>query len=300
MLIKSCPICNEIKYELVYEIRGFMIVKCNDCKHIYTLIDKELNESELYTSGDYEKYDSRKTIFEKIIDYENQRIIDRIEKMVGKGKILDFGCGKGKFLKIAKKNNWETLGLETSRHRAEFGEINYNLNIQKNFYSNGKISGGPFDVISLFHVLEHIPEPQTLLLNLLKDNLNKNGIVVVEVPNIDSFQSRLSGRNWLHLDVPKHIHHFNRLRLEALINKVGFQIVSIEYFSILHGFQGMVNSLLNLFGYRKNIMSELKYRLSPLLFIIILLVLPLAFIFEMLAVLFKQGAIIRIYAKKTY
>jgi len=297
MLIKSCPICNEIKYELVYEIRGFMIVKCNDCKHIYTLIDKELNESELYTSGDYEKYDSRKTIFEKIIDYENQRIIDRIEKMVGKGKILDFGSGKGNFLFLAKKRGYKVAGIETAIERAEFCEKNFQIEIIKSVYDSGKIGEEPFNIITLFHVIEHLPNPLKLLNNLINYNLEKNGLIIIEVPNLSSIQAIIARNNWMHFDVPRHISHFTSKKLLEIIRELNLKVICTEHFSFHLGVLGMCHSLLTILGYKGKIIKDLKnYDVKTIFFLC--LIYPFALILEFFSSLFRRGGIIRVYCIK--
>lgn len=298
MVTNKCSLCHHLEFDIIYIVQNYKIVCCKKCNHYYTLIEEEINEIELYSSGDYEKYDSQNTIFEKIIDFENKNILRKIEKIISKGKILDFGSGKGKFLKISNKFGWETLGIETSLPRAEFAEKNYKLNIIKQPYKQGKINDGLFDVISFFHVLEHISDPGNLIANIVKDNLKDNGLLVIEVPNFNSFQSQIAGKNWLHLDVPRHINHFTRLRLISLLNGMKFQVVKIEYLSYIHGLQGMLNSIFNVFGYRRNLISELKYRRKPSLLLIIIMAIPFAFIMESLASLFKRGAIIRIYAQK--
>ena len=298
MLINRCPLCQNVNFDIVYIVRNYKVVCCTRCNHYYTFIEQEIDERELYFTGDYEKFDSQGTIFEKIIDFENRRILRIIEKLTEKGKILDFGCGKGKFLKIFKIAGWGTFGIETSVPRAEYAKKNYNLNIDTQLYFQGKINGGPFDVISLFHVLEHIADPINLLKNIIRDNLNDKGILVIEVPNFDSLQSRLAGNNWLHLDVPRHVNHFTELRLISVLNEMKFQIIRIEYFSYINGLQGMLNSIFNLFGYRKNIISELKFHRKFSLLLAIILTLPFALIVEICASIFKKGAIIRVFAHR--
>ena len=157
-------------------------------------------------------------------------------------------------------------------------------------------------MICLFHVLEHISEPRSLLNNLLKDNLADNGILVLEVPNFKSLQSKIAGVGWVHLDVPRHINHFTTPQLKNLISNlkdVKLEILKVEYFSSLLGIQGMLNSIFNLFGYRKNIISELKYRRKLTLLLSIFFALPVAFLLEIVASFFLKGGVIRIFCRKS-
>ena len=298
ILIQKCPICNSKENSYVLKShKNFSMVQCKACFHYYTLISTEIESDKLYLEGDYEDFDARDTIFEKIIDFENKRILKKIEKLTNKRKLLDFGCGKGKFLKIAKSRNWESYGVETSLQRANYAKNNYGLEISTDYYNTGKIGTAPYEVITLFHVLEHISNPEKLLNNLTSNNLNPNGILLIEVPNFKSLQSKFAGSNWLHLDIPRHINHFTLGSLKSLMERTGLEIIKIEYYHNTHGILGMLNSLLNLTGYKKNIMSELKYRKNIFLIILIILLIPISFIFEIIPSILKKGSVLRIFAK---
>jgi hypothetical protein len=171
----------------------------------------------------------------------------------------------------------------------------YGLDVNSEFYTTGSIFNIQFDVLTLFHVLEHLPQPDTLLSQLVKDNVTDKGIVVVEVPNIRSWQSTIAKENWIHLDVPRHIHHFSFERLEKLLTDINLEPLKTTSFSFHLGVLGMVDSLLKRLGYRKNIIYELKNKKSKTLILMIALLLPLAFIIERLASIFRKGGIIRIY-----
>jgi len=170
------------------------------------------------------------------------------------------------------------------------------MKIRQEFYEKGKISDTPFGVITLFHVLEHIYTPKILLKNLIEDNLKESGIFVIEVPNFESLQSKIAAAKWLHLDIPRHINHFKFDILKKMIEDIGGRIIKVEYYHTVHGILGMVSSLLNVLGYSKNIMSELKYRRTVLLIFMIVVTLPVATLFEIIASLLKKGAVLRIYA----
>lgn len=296
---ENCTLCGNSKYKQIYRIKNCSVVKCINCFHTYSIINEDIDLEELYSKGDYEMFDSKKTILESIIYFENNLIFRKIKKISKAGDfLLDFGCGKGKFLYAVKKNNWRTLGVETSIPRATYGIKNYNLNVNTNFYNGGEIEGAPFDVITLFHVLEHLYTPSEIISNLVNSNLKNGGLLVVEVPNFNSWQSLLAKSNWLHLDLPKHINHFNINIIKRLILNQKCQIIKIENFSFIAGVLGMSNSIMNIFGYKKNVMSELKYNRSLSLMIKLIISLPISFLLEIIASLFKRGGVIRIYAIK--
>jgi hypothetical protein len=243
--------------------------------------------------------ENRGSIFDTILNLEYGSVIKKINSLCSAGgTLMDFGSGKGKFASLAKRDGWNVKCVETSEDRAQYARKTYQLEVNSNFYSSGNIFNLEFDVITLFHVLEHLPNPGVMLHQLLKDNLDKAGLAVIEVPNFNSLQSRLAKNRWIHLDVPRHINHFTPESLEQLLIDCDMTPVRKAYFSYHLGVLGMVDSLLKLSGYKKNIIYELKNRKSILLKLGILFVLPFALLLEAVSSFSKQGGIIRIYCTK--
>jgi 2-polyprenyl-3-methyl-5-hydroxy-6-metoxy-1,4-benzoquinol methylase len=263
---------------------------------MYTIINKEIDVNQLYSDEIYQVVENRDSIFDRIIEGEYDAVLRRLVKMkVHKGSLLDFGCGKGKFGSLAQEKGWNVRAVETSPERAAYARNVYGLEVNSEFYSSGSIFNIQFNVISLLHVLEHLPQPEILLTQLINDNLAEKGIVVVEVPNINSWQSRIAKEVWIHLDVPRHLHHFSPARLEKLLSDINLKGVKTTFFSFHLGVLGMVDSLLKTFGYKKSIIYELKHKKSKMLIVWIALLLPVAFTMELLASLFRKGGIIRMY-----
>src|SRR5258706_2113632 len=204
-MITECPICKKSNYKIIYShLRepSVRIVKCDDCSYIYTLHHDEIKTEELYTHDVYEVVENRNSIFDKILNWEYNRVLREINLLKEtKGFLLDFGSGKGKFANLAQEKQWKVKCVEIAAARANYAQKTYGLDVDTHYYSGGKLFGGEFDVITLFHVLEHLPDPQTLLIELIKHNLAKGGLVVIEVPNIDSLQAYMAGSKWIHLDV---------------------------------------------------------------------------------------------------
>ena len=140
--------------------------------------------------------------------------------------------------------------------------------------------------------------PKSLLKELIENNLSNNGYLVIEVPLFDSLQSQLSGKHWMHLDPPLHISHFTKKSLYKLLHNLNLKPIKYRYHSIHLGILGMVQSILSLFGYKRNLIDQLKFNRRIPLSILIILVLPFAFIIELLAVLCNRGGIIRVFCKK--
>ncbi len=298
----GCPICHSHDYKTYYE-KAFNyqyanIVRCEKCGHIYSLLTEEVNTDELYNDKVYRVVENRDSIFDRILDWEYTRVINKIKIFrPAKGSLLDFGCGKGKFGWLAVKNNWQVKCVETSISRSEYAKKVYHLDVSTEFYNKGRIFENRFDVITLFHVLEHLPQPMDLTRALTRDNLDNYGLLVIEVPNIESWQSTIAKEKWIHLDVPRHISHFTEKRLLQMMKDIGFTPVKTSFFSFHLGVLGMLDSLFKLCGYKKNIIFELKNRKTIGLLLKIFFVLPFALLLESIAAWSGKGGIIRTYLK---
>jgi len=305
MMNNACPLCGSDK-SIVIEQYGIIgsaqygckLARCSACGHYFTQIGQDVNFEQLYNEGQYEIIDTRGSLFEKIVSFDDDVIIRQLSKLpLSQKTLLDFGCGKGQFMHRALKYGWRVQGVETGKKRADFGKKIYGLNISTSEYETGLVNGGPFNVITLFHVLEHLRNPTILLNELVRNNLTPQGYVVIEVPLFESLQSKIAGKWWVHLDPPLHISHFTKGALVKLLDDLGLKPVKFGSFSIRLGVLGMVQALMSVFGYRKMIISELKFSRTRRLIFSILLVLPLAIILEFLAVLFNKGGVIRVYCK---
>lgn len=302
----SCPVCQFSEFKKLSFYEGLNkytdktdLVECQKCGHFYLRGIEDGEFDDFFEEGKYELLDTRKSIFDSI-KYQDAKRVFNVLNNRGKsfGKLLDFGCGKGLFLSFLDKKKWYGLGVETARSRAEFGRRQYDVKILSEFYEEGAIEEGNFDVICLFHVLEHLDQPKHLLQKLIKDNLKQDGVLIIEVPLFNSWQSRIAGRNWIQLDPPLHISHFTKTSLDFLLKNVGMTTVKTQYFSYQLGLLGMVQSLMSKLGYKGDYIADLKFNRTAKLLLGTALIFPLAFILEMISCLFKRGGVIRIYAQK--
>lgn len=291
----TCPVCNSIPCE---KLKAFQICTCKQCQVGWTFIPDSIDTEELYKDEVYQIVDNRRSIFERIIFSEARNILREAKQTNQKAStVLDFGTGKGQFLWVANSEGWTGLGIETAKARADFAINQYQVKVMTDFYFEGKIQGAPFDLITLNHVLEHLPQPIHLLAELLNSNLSKDGLIYIEVPRANSWQSKIAGKNWMHWDIPKHLTHWTEEVLLGEMEKIGFSKKADRRFSIHLGLMGMVQSVMSNFRFRDNLVLRLKRKKTVGLLLGIGFALPLAFLLEVFAVAFNRSGIIGVYFK---
>jgi len=291
----TCPVCKSIPAN---SLQDFEVCTCSYCQVSWTYLSKPIESEELYRDEVYQVVDNRLSIFERVIFFEAQKILSSARKNSPQASsLLDFGSGKGQFLAVAKAKGWQGIGIETEEARAKFASANYQVKVLQGYYSEGKVGGAPFDLITLNHVLEHLPEPMVLLKALLDSNLSNGGLVYIEVPRANSWQAKIAGKNWMHWDIPKHLTHWTEPVLLGEMAKIGFSKIADRRFSIHLGLMGMVQSVMSIFGFRDNLVLRLKRKKTVGLLLGIGLLLPLALLLEVLAIPFNRSGIIGVYFK---
>ena len=302
----TCPLCGSQSYTVLFELKPIEavtlskcnFVQCDHCYHYFTELKGELDAESLYNEGEYELIDTRDSIFDRVMMREDRTILRRLSnffKPANRSYLLDFGCGKGRFLNSARNAGWLVKGIETAKSRAKFGRTVYQLDVQDGYYTEGQLFEYRFEVITLFHVLEHLPHPKKLLTNLIGANLAQGGLVVIEVPQMDSWQSKIGSPYWIHFDPTRHLSHFSKENLLRFVDSIDLKVVATETFSVHLGVLGMTQSLMSRFGFRKQLIAELKYRKTARLLLSVIIVLPFAFLIEAISALFGKGGIIRVY-----
>jgi len=145
----------------------------------------------------------------------------KILKLKSEGSILDFGCGTGEFLNAMKNSGWGITGVEPSSDAWLKVEI---LNSNKINGTLGEISNQKFDVITAWHVVEHVPDLIQTVQNL-KDLLAKDGIIFIAVPNYQSPDAEMYKAHWAGFDVPRHLWHFSKKSMNSLLDSTGLKLI---------------------------------------------------------------------------
>lgn len=237
----SCPICSHAESSSFLEVKDytvsnqlFHLVQCSQCKLVYTNHPPAQQEiGKYYQSSDYISHtDSNKGLFNQV--YQLVRNISLKHKLNllqssvqrKQGNLLDYGCGTGAFLKYAKKKGWSVMGMEPDEGAREKASLLIGSPVSspsdlKDLPSNS------FDVITLWHVLEHVHDLHDTL-DAFKRLLKQDGTLVVAVPNHSSWDARFYMEYWAAYDVPRHLYHFTPDTMHRLLTDKGFFKISIK------------------------------------------------------------------------
>jgi SAM-dependent methyltransferase len=162
-----------------------------------------------------------------------------------RGAILDIGCGRGVMLGIFRKRGWEAVGTQLSRTAAEAARRLRGIDVRVGELPDLALPAGSFDVVTIFHVLEHLADPPRYLAEIRRI-LAPGGLFVVEVPDHSGTGFRILGERHLCVDYPNHLHFFTPSSLEGMLAAAGFRVVGRSRFSLEYSPFTTLQNLLNL------------------------------------------------------
>ena len=264
-----CTLCNNrLSTKLIEEIKRdsevYSIYLCEECNVGITSPAPTAEElSELYSAANYRSICGKR--FNPFIEYliYNFRLQRkrRIKKYIKKGRILDIGCGRGLFLDIMRRDGWNVTGVEFNKETASYATEIYRIHVITGDLLNWNLPDESLDVVTIYHVLEHVPKPLEII-SACKKILRKGGLCVIAIPNIASLQASIGKKNWFHLDIPYHLYHFSEEGLCKLLKKNDFRILKIRRFDLEYNLFGWLQTLLNLSGIKADLFYNLLKNLE--------------------------------------
>lgn len=182
---------------------------------------------------------------------EDQRLREIHRHCRPPGRLLEVGAGKGRFLARARHRGWGVQGLDPSPRQVTAAQARYEIEVLPVDLEQADLAERSFDAVVAWHVLEHVRHPASFLARVRR-LLRPDGIFACEVPNFASWQSRLTRRHWLHLDVPRHLFHYTPSSLRSLLREQGFGVLEHGTLSVALGPFGFLQSTMNAAGLRPN------------------------------------------------
>lgn len=206
------------KFDLLYNVQY---------KMLETFPKPEVKDlASYYESSDYISHtDAKKTITDKLYQTVKGYALKNKLKLINSFKteeknLLDVGCGTGDFLWTCKNNGWNVIGVEPNKNAKSLAENKLSLNI---YTEINQLPLQQFDVITLWHVLEHVSDLNSYIFKL-KSLLKTNGVLVIAVPNYKSYDANYYKQFWAAYDVPRHLWHFSKKSIEMIFSEFDMEV----------------------------------------------------------------------------
>lgn len=239
MTQNQCLICGNKSLKTKLELKDyflsnekFELLECPDCGFIMTSPRPKPDElGRYYESDDYLSHNTEsKSLITGIYSFARNLAINKKYKLIralsDKKKLLDIGSGTGEFLAFMQSQGYDVCGIEPSEKAREFARKNNKLELQTED-SIPKLADGSFDVITMWHVLEHVYQLNERMESLQR-LLKNDGTLILALPNHESNDAAYYGKYWAAWDVPRHLYHFNRKSIERLLEKHNFKLHAIK------------------------------------------------------------------------
>lgn len=234
LTLEKCLVCGSNQFEPFLVCKDhtvskedFNIVSCKACGFKFTNPRPDNSViGEYYKAEEYISHtNTNKGVVNKLYHMVRSRTLKKklslIKSYVPRGTILDYGCGTGMFLAVCKKAGWKTYGMEPDDNARKIAsQTNTNLFSDKSKIQT-YITDTKFNVITLWHVLEHVTDMDETL-SFFKHRLAKDGILVIAVPNHISYDAQYYKEHWAAYDVPRHLYHFEKKSMKTLLENNGF------------------------------------------------------------------------------
>lgn len=234
--LSKCPLCKSVLFlndrEVVdYSVshEKFHLSKCSNCDLKFTnprpsqdAIDPYYDFPEYYSHED-KSTNLTQAIYNSVRKYAINSKVKLFNSLKpNKGYLLDYGCGTGELIAKAKLDGWIVDGVEPNDKARKYATDKVKIDIKKEL----KDSNIKYDIISLFHVLEHIHTLKITVKHML-NTLKSGGYIVIAVPNPESFDAQLYGDHWAGWDVPRHLYHFNEKSMKTFANEFGLELEKV-------------------------------------------------------------------------
>ena len=234
--------------------------------------------------------------------FDRQRLALLRPAMPPPARLLDAGAGRGRFVAAALAAGYAANGLEPSARGVTAAREVYGIRLERTGIETADVAPGSIDALSLWHVLEHVEDPGAAL-RTLRGWVAPGGVLLVGVPNAASWQARLAGSCWYHLDLPRHRTHFTAAGLTTVLEASGFRVERTHHVLAEHNPLGMWLAFVSRLTRRPNYLYHLLKRnastRSPdlLVTLLALALLPGAAALELLAGLARRGGTIAVVAR---
>jgi SAM-dependent methyltransferase len=308
--LTACPAClgplrpwrNVVSAEPAYRGHAFALLRCSVCGTAVTIepAAPELNDSGAFAPGVPRLHRLVRPLLH-LFDRRRLALLAPLAPPIPPARLLDAGAGRGRFVASARAAGYTAFGIEPAVRGAQAAR-ELGVEVAQAGIEDALIPAGSLQAVTLWHVLEHLDDPAAALVRIA-GWLGPGGALLVGVPNLDSWQARVGGARWYHLDVPRHRVHFTPAGLAALLRRAGFEPVRTSHVLLEHNPFGMWQSALSALTSEPSYLYNLLKRNAPVrardlaLTVAFVPLAPLAALAELVAGLRGRGGTIAVLAR---
>jgi len=208
----------------------FTLVRCLKCELLYLNPQPTVEEVGRYYPPEYDSYvsahpsDRLSWLRRTSLSYGLYKRCQAVTRYQEEGRLLEVGCANGVFLNAIRKSGaWDVYGVDINKYAVQYARNEFDLDVFLGQLEEAHFPDDFFDVVVLWDVLEHLPNPKTALLEIRRV-LASDGWLIFRVPNLGSFDAKLFGPYWAGLDAPRHFFIFSETTLKLLLEISGFTI----------------------------------------------------------------------------
>lgn len=246
--INICEICGS--RDLIHTYNGkdrllgingeFEILQCKHCD-LY-LVSPKLPEEEMsnYYPQEYLCYrkaiEDSENIFQRINQsLARNKLCRQVEKRTKqKGILLDVGCATGIFLDGMRQRGWQVRGVEPNQDAAQYAQDRFGLDVFPGYLHEVKLESDTFDVVTIWDVLEHVPDPHAFVNDIYRV-LKPGGLIIANLPNGEAWERYLFGKYWVGWEIPRHYRTFTPTSIKNFLTGQGFTNIDVFSFIGRHG-----------------------------------------------------------------
>ena len=221
-----CNVCGSREAETFLQLEAFSYQRCRNCGLVYQNPRPMFGDLKKRYGAHYFTYEitNQENFFNLMkLGLRDIGFDDLFQMESGRKRFLDIGCATGLLLNHMKKKGWDCYGVEICRESAEYGMENFGLDIFTGTLEEAAFPNCFFDAIHFSHLIEHVPDPIGLLIEV-KRILKPEGYIVLTTPNVAGLQARVAGMNWRSA-IPDHVYLFSKKTMRRLLRKTGFEIL---------------------------------------------------------------------------
>jgi SAM-dependent methyltransferase len=256
-----CPLCDSPETQpslasrdrfLETTPRLFRLSACRDCECLF--IDPQPDAADLaayypkgyWRSGLGGKLGVVEAFYRRTALRDHVGFVRQAARRIhGGGKplrLLDVGCGSGLLLDLIRRRGFTVTGVDVSASAARAAQVEHGLSVRIGSLRGARFDAESFDIVTMFHSLEHVTDPRASL-SEARRVLQPNGRLIIQVPNIRSWQSRLLGGRWHGLDIPRHTIDYSLRSIHRLLGACGFALERVRNFNIRDNAPALASSV---------------------------------------------------------